>query len=448
MKLNICFVSDFFFPNVGGVESHLYHLAQQLIEKGHKVIVITHNYNERVGIRYLPNGLKVYYIPHFVIYNQATFPNLFLFFPLFRNIVIREKISIVHGHQAFSCMALEAIFHARTMGLKACFTDHSLFGFADTSSIGMNKFLKFNLSDIDHVICVSHTCRENTVLRANLDPDIVSVIPNAIVPSNFLPDPKQADPKFITIVVLSRLVYRKGIDLLVAIIPRICQKYSNVKFLIGGDGPKRVDLEQMREKHLITDRVELLGKIKKEDVRSVLVKGNIFLNTSLTEAFCIAVVEAASCGLMVVSTKVGGIPEVLPRDMLHFGMPEEKDMIKTVSEAIEKIQTSPIDPFKMHRKVMKMYSWADVCDRTERIYFKIIKSQHPPLLNRLKKYYGCGPFSGILFCIFAAIDFLILLLLEYFSPKDEIEICPNFNLEKYKQMSMDFSLNLHLKMNQ
>jgi phosphatidylinositol glycan class A protein len=43
----------------------------------------------------------------------------------------------------------------------------------------------------------------------------------------------------------------------------------------------------------------------------------------LTEAFCIAIVEAASCGLLVVSTKVGGIPEVLPREMIIFSNPDE-----------------------------------------------------------------------------------------------------------------------------
>lgn len=59
--------------------------------------------------------------------------------------------------QAFSTMALEIILHARTMGIRTCFTDHSLFGFADVSSIVTNKLLKFVLSDIDHVICVSHT---------------------------------------------------------------------------------------------------------------------------------------------------------------------------------------------------------------------------------------------------------------------------------------------------
>ena len=41
--------------------------------------------------------------------------------------------------QAFSTMAHEAIMHARTMGLPAVFTDHSLFGFADASSILVNK---------------------------------------------------------------------------------------------------------------------------------------------------------------------------------------------------------------------------------------------------------------------------------------------------------------------
>lgn len=45
-------------------------------------------------------------------------------------------------------MGLESIMHARTMGYKAIFTDHSLFGFADTACIHMNKVLKFFISDI------------------------------------------------------------------------------------------------------------------------------------------------------------------------------------------------------------------------------------------------------------------------------------------------------------
>ena len=47
----ICLVSDFFYPNMGGVESHLYQLAQCLLEKGHQVIIITHSYANRTGVR-------------------------------------------------------------------------------------------------------------------------------------------------------------------------------------------------------------------------------------------------------------------------------------------------------------------------------------------------------------------------------------------------------------
>nr|CAD7195564.1 unnamed protein product [Timema douglasi] len=52
-------VSDFFFPNMGGVEEHIFNLSQCLISRGHKVIVLTHSYGLRVGIRYMTNGLKV-----------------------------------------------------------------------------------------------------------------------------------------------------------------------------------------------------------------------------------------------------------------------------------------------------------------------------------------------------------------------------------------------------
>ena len=47
------------------------------------------------------------------------------------------------------------------------------------------------------------------------------------------------------------------------------------------------------------------------------------MNTSLTESFGIAILEAACAGLYVVSTRVGGVPEILPEDMISFAEPEE-----------------------------------------------------------------------------------------------------------------------------
>nr|OQO25138.1 hypothetical protein B0A51_09571 [Rachicladosporium sp. CCFEE 5018] len=271
MPYNIAMISDFFYPQPGGVESHIYQLSTKLIDRGHNVIIITHAYDSpsRSGIRYLTNGVKVYHLPHWVVYRSTTFPTVFSSFPILRQIFIREKSEIVHGHASLSNLCHEGILHGRTMGLRTVFTDHSLFGFSDAASIIANKLLKFSLSDVDHVICVSHTCKENTTLRASLNPLSVSVIPNAVVASNFRPlQPQEAkfltlqgdrgallppppDPTHhivpgdpITIVVISRLFYNKGTDLLISALPLLLRRHENLRFIIAGSGPKAIDLEQ------------------------------------------------------------------------------------------------------------------------------------------------------------------------------------------------------------
>lgn len=421
---NIAMVTDFFYPQPGGVEFHVYHLSQKLIDLGHSVIIITHDYGNRTGIRMLTNGLRVYYVPFLQVYRSTTMPSVFSAFPILRNIFLREQIDIVHGHGSFSSLGAEAILHGRTMGLKAVFTDHSLFGFADVSSILGNKLLKFTLSDISHVICVSHTCKENTVLRASLDPLDVSVIPNAVILDDFAPDTSKAkDPTRITIVVISRLFPNKGADLLTAIIPRICHERPEVDFLIAGDGPKFLDLEQMREKYFLQERVSLVGAVKHEQVRDVMVRGDIYLHPSLTEAFGTVIVEAASCGLYVVTTKVGGIPEVLPQHMTSFANPDEDSLVEAALDAVDSVGSGRIDTSRFHDEVAAMYSWANIAERTENVYHSLnYREVNQPLLSRLKKYYCCGAVAGKLYCVCVIVDIFIFTLLEYFYPREHIDL--------------------------
>ncbi|XP_054643136.1 phosphatidylinositol N-acetylglucosaminyltransferase subunit A isoform X3 [Dunckerocampus dactyliophorus] len=363
-KHNICMVSDFFYPNMGGVESHIYLLSQCLIEKGHKVVIVTHAYGCRKGIRYLTNGLKVYYLPLQV------------------------------------------------------FTDHSLFGFADVSSVLTNKLLTVSLCDTNHIVCVSYTSKENTVLRAALDPEIVSVIPNAVDHADFTPDPSRRLDDRITIVVVSRLVYRKGTDLLGGIIPELCLKHPDLHFLIGGEGPKRLVLEEVREKYQLHDRVRLLGPLEHKDVRGVLVQGHIFLNTSLTEAFCMAIVEGASCGLQVVSTRVGGIPEVLPEDLITLCEPTVRSLCAGLETAIARQRSGSVPcSASIHARVKNLYTWVNVAERTEKVYDRVCGEEVLPLDRRLQRLRShCGPVAGSIFAFVAVLDFLFLLLLQWLVP--------------------------------
>lgn len=291
--------------------------------------MITHHAGKRVGVRYLAPGLKVYHVPFVTLASSASLPNYLMFLPWFRTIVLREGINLVHGHGSLSSLAHEAIHHGGLLGVRSVFSDHSLFSFDDSVGILTNKLLASALRNVYACICVSHTGRENTSLRGEVEPERISVIPNALVASQFqptdayVPAPAGSPPKDITIVVISRLVYRKGIDLLVSAAPRICAAYPHVRFVIGGDGPKMLDLLQMRENSQLQDRIELLGSVHPRDVNATLRRGQIYLNTSLTEAFGISIIEAACSGLFVVSTRVGGVPEILPGDMVEFAKADE-----------------------------------------------------------------------------------------------------------------------------
>ncbi|KAL0875019.1 hypothetical protein Bca101_024724 [Brassica carinata] len=230
----------------------------------------------------------------------------------------------------------------------------------------------------------------------------------------------------VTVVVISRLVYRKGADLLVEVIPQVCRLYPNVPFVVRGDGPKHVRLEEMREKHSPQDRVEMLGAVPHSRVRSVLVTGHIFLNSSLTQAFCIAILEAANCGLLTVSTRVGGVPEAY--DMVVLAEPDPDNMVRAIEKAISILPS--INPEEMHNRMKKMYSWQDVAKRTENVYDRALKCSNRRINNikmMVGKFLSRGASAGKIFCMVMIIDYLLWRLLELLQPDDDIEEAPDIN---------------------
>ncbi|XP_031830102.1 phosphatidylinositol glycan anchor biosynthesis class A isoform X2 [Nomia melanderi] len=415
IKHKICMVSDFFYPNMGGVEEHIFNLSQCLLGQGHKVVVLTHSYGDRIGVRYMTNGLKVYYIPVKVFYNQCVLPTMICSIPLIRYIFIREEIQIVHGHSAFSALAHEGMLIGRLMGLKTIFTDHSLFGFADASAILTNKFLEISLADCDHCICVSHTSKENTVLRAKVPKEKIFVIPNAVDTTLFMPDVSKRDDNFITVVIVSRLVYRKGVDLLARIIPDICSRHEDVRFLIAGDGPKRWLIEEMRERNVLQHRVTLLGSLEHSEIRHVLNKGHIFLNTSLTEAYCMAIVEAASCGLQVVSTKVGGIPEVLPPDLIYLVEPTVPALVEGLETAIADYRKNNVRClFEANKRISLFYNWFNITRRTEIVYNLARQEKRKTLGEQLANYIRSGV---LVYLLVVSLCYIIIQILEILVPR-------------------------------
>ena len=140
----------------------------------------------------------------------------------------------------------------------------------------------------------------------------------------------------------------------------------------------------------------------------MLNQGQIYLCTSLTEAFGISIIEAASAGLFIVSTKVGGVPEVLPQDMIEFASPNSQgmynllslsysatrtrqlkcwvvDVVRALSIAVDTIVSGVHDPHLAHRRLQTMYTWDDVAERTERVYDKAMARPERDLYERMSR---------------------------------------------------------------
>lgn len=120
--------SEFFFPSVGGVENHIYSISQCLLKQGHQIIVLTQERPSKgaYGIRYICPGIKVYHIP-------CKFMKFGVIMPvvsggvlqiLFRDILIREKIDMIHIHASTSVLGILISLFSRFMGIPVVWTLH------------------------------------------------------------------------------------------------------------------------------------------------------------------------------------------------------------------------------------------------------------------------------------------------------------------------------------
>lgn len=376
----IAMVSDYFHPRLGGVENHILNLSKGLRSLGHVVVIITHANSEVSGIHFV-EGFKTYYLDLPSIFGGAVFPTFLVTAAVLPQVFVRERIDIVHGHQC-TTLALEGVFLAKVLGICTVFTNHSIVLPETIGGILTASAMQFSLLDADEILCVSRAARDNTAARLEVDAKTISVIPNAVT-QDFTPNQEKKTHGETVIAVVSRLTYRKGTGLLAQVIPDLCKISGSIRIIVAGDGNKREVLEQVVERHQLQNRVQMLGPVPPSGVKEVLNRSDLFLNTSLTEAFCISILEAAACGLYVVSTDVDGVSEVLPRDMATLTDTTAKSLISGVKKGLEKAKT--YDKKEAHRRVTEMYSWDRVSAETERAYRRSWKDPGPLSAARITR---------------------------------------------------------------
>jgi phosphatidylinositol alpha-1,6-mannosyltransferase len=171
------------------------------------------------------------------------------------------------------------------------------------------------LRDARRIFAVSSFTRDR-VIELGASADRVCVIPNGVeLDSEAQSELREYGGQRI-LVTVSRLVPRKGHDLVLRALPRVIERFPEVKYRIVGDGPERVRLERLAQQLRIGNCVEFLGRVTETEKHQILKACEVFImpcreTETDFEGFGISLLEAMSYGKPVIAGRSGGIPDVI-----------------------------------------------------------------------------------------------------------------------------------------
>ncbi len=139
----------------------------------------------------------------------------------------------------------------------------------------------------------------------------VEVIPNGVDIEKFSTPDSMFPQKDKTIITVSRLVKKNGVEDLVSAMAVVLKRIPDAKLLIVGDGPLKESLKTKTRSLGLEHNVEFLGEIPNEQLPHYLRKAVVFVRPSLSEGLGTAFLEAMASGVAIIGTPVGGIPDFL-----------------------------------------------------------------------------------------------------------------------------------------
>lgn len=270
--------------------------------------------------------------------------------------VSRERqLDILHAHYAVPHATAAYLAHqilSASCAMRAPRTVTTLHG-TDITLIGSDpsyaRVVAFSIDESHGVTAVSENLRQQTVEALGVTRNI-QVIPNFLSCKAYrrAPDPALrshldgGDSRNAVVLHVSNFRAVKRVPMVVETFDRI-RRHVRARLVLVGDGPERGSAERRVEELGLTDDVTFLGD--QLDLVPWLSVSDVFLLPSSQEAFGLAALEAMACELVVVASRVGGLPEIIEDGVTGFlCAPDDVDAM--ADRAISILQ----DPIK--RKTM------------------------------------------------------------------------------------------------
>jgi N-acetyl-alpha-D-glucosaminyl L-malate synthase BshA len=308
------------YPTYGGSGVVATELGKALAKRGHEIHFITYAMPTRLS-SFMDN----------IYYHEVEMNNYPLFeFPLYSIALASKMVEVTRFHELDILHAHYAIPHATSAFLareilksethnSMCIRFVTTLHGTDITLTGLEpSFLptmKFSIEKADGVTAVSRFLADKTNVQYKIEKHI-EVIPNFVdidkfkrqddekakcFRNNFAPNNEKI------LIHISNFRALKRVQDVIKIFDEVKKKIDS-KLILVGDGPDRSDCERLVRELELTDHVRFMGK--QDALVELLSISDIFIMPSQSESFGLSALEAMSCGLPVISSSVGGLPEL------------------------------------------------------------------------------------------------------------------------------------------
>jgi len=369
---------------IGGISPHVYYLSKSLAKNGVKVYVVTCDFpgapqHETV------DGVEVFRIdsyknpsPDFATWVYLMNVNMQKEAAALAS-SLEEKVDIFHVHDWLVANAGIGLKHVFRKPLLA--TIHS-------TEIGRRNGIHFDYERMIHeteawltyeawkVICCSNYMVSHVRWAFGLPPDKLVMIPNGVNAEEYTKTENenlaQFRDKFALreeklVLFVGRLVYEKGVHVLINSIPKILEKV-NAKFIIVGNGYMKEQLSKFIENKGLAQKVMFMGFVDDETLRKLQKCADVSAVPSLFEPFGIVALEAMAAKSPLVVSDVGGLSEIVEHDV--SGVKVYPDNSDSLAWGITKVLTDELYSnwikTNAYKKIQE-YNWDKIAQKTKAV---------------------------------------------------------------------------------
>ena len=374
---------------VGGIARVVHDLSKRLIKDGHEVTVVTYRDNADVPEYENDKGVNVYRVDNYMIH-----PNNFIDWIMQLNFNMLSKATeiinkeggfdVIHAHDWLVTYAAKSLKNAYDIPIVA--TIHATeagrnSGIHDETQRYINDTEWLLTYEATEVIVNSNYMKNEIQRLFGLPFDKINVIPNGINLSNFTGIEREYDfrrqyamDNEKIILYVGRLVYEKGVQHLIAAMPKILSNYHDAKLIIAGRGGMMDELRAEASNLGLNDKIYFTGYLNSKQVQKMYKCADVAVFPSTYEPFGIVALEAMLAGVPTVVSDVGGLDEIVTHGV--DGMKSYAGNANSIADSVTALlydhQLATNVSKKAKQKVKDQFNWEKIAQDTHFTYEKAI----------------------------------------------------------------------------